>query len=190
VSFWSSAMTWLKSKKPFGNALMLGGAVYSGIMLLIVMLVCGWHWREVGLSLAVVFAGATIGILVGFTFGIPKFMDVQADQVSKAKLVANSNFGRVSDWLTTIVIGLGIAQFGKVLDGTRALGNRFSEVFPASILSTSAASAYGICLVISSVGIGFVMMFMWTSTRLLEVYQKPHGDGTTNLASGVQASAS
>jgi len=169
MGFWSSIVSWIKNPKEFGNALMLGGAIYSAIMVVIVVLVCGRHWREVGLSLAVVFAAATTGILIGFTFGVPRFVESTRAPVSKGRLVANSNFGKVSDWLTTIVIGLGIAQFGKVLDGARSLGREFSVLFPTSGLSAPAASAYGLCLTITSFGIGFVMMFMWTSTRLPEV---------------------
>lgn len=155
----------------FGASLIIGGGIYSAIVLIIVLIVCWSHWQDAGLALGIVFAGATAGILIGFTFGIPKLATTpQEELTAQGRLVSNSNFGRVSDWLTTIVIGLSIAQFGKVLDGVRWLGSAYSDVFSTD-LGDPAAAAFGISLTFSSIGIGFVMMFMWTSTRLLEVFE-------------------
>jgi hypothetical protein len=129
-------------------------------------------------SFMVGLASGGLGAILGFLFGIPKPADVgssegnesaAARRVVSRKLVANTNLGQVSDWVTKIVIGLGIAQFGQILDGAQWLAERFAGVFNQG-LSPEAAAAYGMAVTISSATWGFMLVYMWTSTRLPDVW--------------------
>lgn len=96
-------------------------------------------WRAFGLTALIGLASASVGALIGFIFGIPRTLD-PASRVavanaaaqggpavsSQAALAANTNLERVSDWLTTLLIGATLVQAGKVIDWIGTLGATFS----------------------------------------------------------------
>ena len=102
----------------FAGSLVSGGGTYAVGLVVIVLLTCWGHTKEIGLSAALVVGGAALGAVVGFTFGIPKLAAAEVEGVTmkqSGRMVGNSNYGKVSDWLTTLVVGLGLVQFGSVL---------------------------------------------------------------------------
>src|SRR4051812_7768648 len=76
-------------------------------------------------------AAAAVGAALGFLFGLPRarFTDQLASHDASASenkapgghYLANSNLIKVSDWLTTIVIGLGLVNLGGALPALRPL---------------------------------------------------------------------
>jgi hypothetical protein len=78
-------------------------------------------------------AAGSVGAVAGFVFGIPRTREA-ADQVpgddtplqqrqrSKAALLANTNLERISDWLTTLLIGATLVQLHDVPDWLGKLG--------------------------------------------------------------------
>jgi hypothetical protein len=77
---------------------------------------------------ALVWAGACLvsGVMVGFLFGIPRTLqseqagskaDTEADAATPQQGYAqrvNTNLEQISDWLTKILVGLGLTQLGNV----------------------------------------------------------------------------
>lgn len=93
--------------------------------------------RVVACGLVVLMASVLAGALVGFLFGVPTLStssDVQgAANLSDAgrtsiKVLPNTNIGSVSGWLTTILVGVGIAQFDEIGE---ALGRLFAVLGPS-----------------------------------------------------------
>lgn len=180
--FWQK---WLGSplksvRELFSFRLALCGVVLAVGALVATVATFGKDLEAIGVATFVGLASSAVGCVAGFLFGVPKLGEepgaggsgiaaTDSARLTTAKLVANSNLGQVSDWVTKIVIGLGIAQFGKLLDGIAWLGRRFPDVFDGS-LDDGAASAYGVCLVIASFAISFLLMYMWTATRLPDVW--------------------
>jgi hypothetical protein len=64
-------------------------------------------------GLAVVGAASFAGLLLGFLFGLPKTLE----RSGKGRLTTNTNLDQISDWLTKILVGLGLVQLGKVSTG-------------------------------------------------------------------------
>jgi hypothetical protein len=60
-------------------------------------------------------AGAAFitGLLIGFLFGIPKSAEPQPG-VSAGMYSANTNLEQISDWLTKILLGIGLTQMGEI----------------------------------------------------------------------------
>jgi hypothetical protein len=158
------------ARSAFAGALTRLAVAYAALSAFIVLLV-GWGEEDfMGLSLAVLFASATLGIIVGFLFGVPRVAaDTDIHGSVAERLVLNTNLARVSDWLTTIIIGLGLVQFRKVLEGLGWLGDQYKRMFGTAGLPENATAGFGLALTLSAFGIAFVIMFMWTSTRLLDV---------------------
>jgi hypothetical protein len=78
-------------------------------------------WIAVAAGLAVASAAEVSGALLGFLFGIPRVLaadqsrnhDSRRNQMSDA-IIANTNLEQISDWLTKILVGVGLTQFGEL----------------------------------------------------------------------------
>jgi hypothetical protein len=104
-------------------------ALGTALGLIVVVCVTGW---ECPVALAWALACLVTGGLVGFLFGIPK--EVQGDSASIARRAGavalatapnpspvtlyeqrvNTNIEQVSDWLTKIIVGLGLVELRKI----------------------------------------------------------------------------
>jgi hypothetical protein len=165
-----------------------GGFIAAGVLLSIVVFF--HHLTLVPVAVMLSAASGGLGALLGFLFGVPKLVDSPAEpppdptveppqqllelkqrreKIAKQRLLFNTNLGQVSDWVTKIVIGLGIAQFNKILEGSRWLGGRFGDVFDQG-LDPAAGATFGMTVVISSVTFGFMLTYLWTTVRLPQVW--------------------
>jgi hypothetical protein len=74
---------------------------------------CGELWTR-GLIIAA--ACLAVGCLAGFLFGIPKVL--QGDQRKKTRIPyeqrVNTNLEEISDWLTKIIVGLGLYELKEI----------------------------------------------------------------------------
>lgn len=77
-----------------------------------------------GTALAIAAAAGAVGGFLGFLFGIPRADGDVAGNISQRRYRPNTNLEQVSDWLTKILIGVGLAHFGNV---GPALGALVSE---------------------------------------------------------------
>jgi hypothetical protein len=91
-----------------------------------------------GVDVLVAAAASGVGALLGFLFGIPRTLDPasrvavaaaanQPSATSQAALGANTNLERVSDWLTTLLIGATLVQSEKVVNWVEALGGALAD---------------------------------------------------------------
>jgi hypothetical protein len=89
----------------------------------------------IGADLLIAGAAAAVGSLFGFVFGIPRTVDpatraavaASARQggnsaVSNAALATNTNLERISDWLTTLLIGATLVQIKDIVKWVGELG--------------------------------------------------------------------
>jgi hypothetical protein len=114
----------------------------------------------------VLIAGASLlcGATVGFLFAIPRTL--QGDERTGPKPTSlrsdydfevNTNLEQISDWLTKIIVGIGLVQLTKVPGSVAQLANFVSYAYspPApSGLITSIFLYFGAC--------GFLMGYLWT----------------------------
>lgn len=124
-------------------------------------------------ALALLVSGACLasGGFLGFLFGIPRTRSLDAPEAGEtdAELEANryspnTNLEQISDWLTKILVGVGLTQFGTLPTKVDALA---AYVAPAFAGSKAMALAV---LVFFSVG-GFLVGFLWTRLYLKRAMQ-------------------
>lgn len=108
------------------------------------------------------------GGFFGFLFGIPR--EIQAttsagagDDKRNARFVGNTNLDVISDWLTKIIVGLGLTQasnlYAAFMDGRKAF-------LTGSMASAAGADILFIAVVLSGIVIGFLFFYMETRTRI------------------------
>lgn len=94
----------------------------------------------VGADFLVAGAAAAVGALMGFVFGIPRTLDPASraavatattkggsDAAPNALMAANTNLERISDWLTTLLIGATLVQIKEIAAWVGALGKGLFE---------------------------------------------------------------
>ena len=97
---------------------------------------------------------------MGFLFGLPKTREQAAG--SGAVLATNTNLDKVSDWLTTILVGLGLVELGKVSHGIGRLGAAMAP----GLGSGPGAKSFGTALLVYSAVDGFLVGYIWTRIDL------------------------
>ncbi|WP_433291093.1 PASTA domain-containing protein [Actinoplanes sp. CA-030573] len=112
-------------------------------------------------------AAAAVGAVLGFLFGLPRARVAESAGPSTFYLT-NSNLIKVSDWLTTIVIGLGLVNLGKVVPGLRSLAHALQEPLGGAAYSGAA----GVSVLVVGVLAGFVLDYLWTSIRVRELLEE------------------
>src|SRR5689334_9784423 len=119
------------------------------------------HDGGAGVTVFLLFvAAAAVGAILGFLFGLPRarVSDLAGADSSPTSTfyLTNSNLIKVSDWLTTIVIGLGLVNLGKVVPALRSLGHALH----APLGGVAYSGAVGISVLIVGILAGFVLDYL------------------------------
>jgi hypothetical protein len=148
----------------------------------------------VGVAAFLLFVAASaVGAALGFLFGLPRarFTDQLASSDASASekppagshYLANSNLIKVSDWLTTIVIGLGLVNLGSAVPALRSLGGALQQALGGAPY----AGAVGVSALIAGCIGGFVLVYVYTTIRVRQLLEDsdrqtervPHLSGLT-----------
>ena len=92
------------------------------------ILVYAWgDWSTLAVAALVAGGAFLAGGLLGFLFGIPRSLAVQEGVADQGGYQPNTNLEQISDWLTKILVGVGLVQFttfaGHVSDLVTFLGS-------------------------------------------------------------------
>ena len=123
-------------------------------------------------------AAFLVGGLFGFIFGIPRYATSEAagllasDTSAPAaiKYRANTNLEQVSDWLTKIIVGLGLTQFSTIL----AKVNQWSAALGSALTGEpgGVGQVAGCSLLVLGALTGFVFFYLWARVYLARMFQK------------------
>ena len=125
------------------------------------------RWRE--LSAGILLAGASLflGILIGFLFGIPKTSKASPDSNSSAaappgvSYSLNTNLEDISDWLTKMLVGVGLVQLRSMPGFIR----RISAYWERSV-GREFPAAYVATVILFFFAVGFLIGYLWTRLAL------------------------
>ncbi|MEG0376657.1 MAG: hypothetical protein RR243_01235 [Citrobacter sp.] len=121
---------------------------------------------RVGAGLALGFGCLVAGSLLGFVFGIPRTLqhDVPASQVEAGvdkeavKYQINTNLEQISDWLTKIIIGVGLIEMRNIGSWLVAFSKEIGLGFGTSTIGQ--AFVFGI--LVYYLAAGFLLGYLWT----------------------------
>ncbi|GID28131.1 PASTA domain-containing protein [Paractinoplanes brasiliensis] len=173
------------------QAVVVGSVVFLALGIIGVGVLAGFASEDeqtrrglfVTATVLIVFAAAmAVGAFLGFLFGMPRsrLADLapspdQGKAALSTRYLTNSNFVKVSDWFTTIIVGLGIANLNSLVPGVRRLGNALVEPMGGSQFG----AAIGISVVLVGVISGFVLSYLWTTIRVRELLEESEAALTT-----------
>jgi hypothetical protein len=137
--------------------------------LAVILILIGGYANESKQPLMVGASGALItisffavGAVLGLLFGVPHSSDQTGSGGSPWSLLPNTSFDQMSDWLTKILVGVGLTQLVGVPSRLQALGSYLAPALGGSDTSADVAVA----LVIASSTIGFMTSFVFTKLVL------------------------
>jgi hypothetical protein len=129
----------------------------------------GGYFKALISCLLVTGAALVVGGLTGFLFGIPRTVQsAKADDDGNENYVSNTNLEQISDWLTKIIVGLGLTQINKIPDELNALGLQLAPVFGGSEVGWVASLATVLYFLIN----GFLFGYLWTRIYFKVILQR------------------
>jgi len=107
-----------------------------------------------------------LGGFLGFLFGIPKTIKQQPQAVTTStgnpvfqeQFLENTNLEDISDWLTKIIIGVGLIELTQIPQ----LLNQFSVMIAPALGGIPSSGAFGIALFVFYSIIGFLVIYLAT----------------------------
>jgi hypothetical protein len=125
-------------------------------------------------------AAAAVGAGLGFLFGLPRLRDTPVGGESAiaidpstnapkgAHYLTNSNLIKVSDWLTTIIIGLGLVNLAKVGPALGDLSNTLKKCLGGACY----AGIVGVSVMTITLVTSIILCYLWTSLRVRELLEE------------------
>lgn len=139
---------------------------------------------------AVAVASAMTGAVIGFLFGLPRAGKAGTGEAgqqgggapnggtNQADIRPNTNLEDISDWLTKILVGVGLVQLGSMADGLQRLVNYVS----GSLGSGPGAGPVGGALIVVYATAGFLLSFLFARTELPSAFREADRQRLARLA--------
>jgi hypothetical protein len=161
----------------------------------------------VGVCALILLASASVGAGFGFLFALPRILSrddlpdtasVSAgakatESLRKRLLGSNTNLERVSDWLTTMIVGVGLTQLGSI-DGAlyrfRIFLRDTAKVFPdAHGGNAGALPSVGPMILLFGLILGFLFLYLYTRIIISALLNKVEQDLQSQTLTGEAADA-
>lgn len=132
--------------------------------------------EDTGTAITTGIAAFMAGGIFGFLFGIPRYAasaterDAQAalgDEVVKYK--ANTNLEQISDWLTKILVGLGLTQFDAIGRTLHSVAENVGGSLTGAVSAAGTVEAAG--LILLSTASGFLFFYLWSRVYLPKMFK-------------------
>lgn len=175
------------------------------VALLALFFVYSSSWKQSSAMLIWAFGICSVGTIVGFLFAIPRVVsDVASprptqlpgfshsnvelslvEEVRRHRLAANTNLEQVSDWLTKIIVGVGLVELTKI----PALLDRLAKVMAPSFGDPTEAVSVAIGVVLLFSAGGFLIGYVTTRAFLPHILQAAEKHAVDALITKVRAEA-
>jgi hypothetical protein len=152
--------------------LLIGTPVVGGISLIVFSLVrTSSGWTAFGVGCGAVAGASAIGSLLGFLFGIPRSLQSSAPVTTgdvPSGYQPNTNLEQISDWLTKILVGVGLVEFKAAGDPLRRLVHSVGQ----GMGDTPAARTIAAALLTVFVIWGFLVSYLITRTQAAGAFRQ------------------
>lgn len=184
MGLWRIMMDGLEKNYDTRPVLIIGAVItvaeFTGIALILGFSLATDDWVKVFTTTTMIAMAVLItGVAIGFLFGIPRTIQEKHDapnlrpesaEIHKPegtrRYKVNTNLEQVSDWLTKILVGVGLTQFREIKTAMDDLLNRFSADLPslqnAKPLMTATIVLY---LILGFLG-GYALTRLYLSSKI------------------------
>ena len=152
-------------------------------------------------TLTVAGAALLVGGLLGFLFGIPKkfqqdsaaISNPQGNSVQDANnrnsaYQENTNLEQISDWLTKILVGVGLTQLARIPSALQS----YADFTASGLGNFSSSKVFAVALLLYFLICGFLITYLWTRLYLAGVFGQADRDamgGIVKKVSDIEADA-
>jgi hypothetical protein len=132
-------------------------------------------WARFGIAVLAGLGAFAVGGAGGFLFGIPRSdqapppEDQQLQDVRKLAYRPNTNLEQISDWLTKVLVGVGLTQFRAIGE---AIGNASETLGESIARSGGEGQPIALSLLVWYFFTGFLLVYLWTRLYLPELFQR------------------
>ena len=152
--------------KPSEPGYYMGNAVIVAVAGIVVLAIYGWAsddadgWEVTALAFLIGAASFWLAGMLGYLFGIPISL-----QQRSGPFKANTSLEQISDWLTKIVIGVGLVEI-------RALGGWLVDIGDdvASATRLAGARQLFIALILLEAACGFIFFYIWARVHMPKLF--------------------
>lgn len=151
------------------------------IMILIYSTRFIWNDQKVGQNILNLLSSFSFGALIGgasfliggfiaFLFAIPKVLQPGTNESGTSKefsYLHNDNLVQISDWLTKIIVGVGLTQVNEIPEQLTKLGLRVKPVFGGDAIG----EVVGITIVLYFLTAGFLWSYLWSRLHLIQLFK-------------------
>lgn len=170
----------------------LAGVIAALLVLAFLSQFRGWA-GAFGVSGLIYLSAASVGALLGFVFAVPRVIAREnsgaADGAGSKLLDTNTNLEKISDWLTTMLVGVGLSQLtnlGDIMFKFRVFLAETATVFDVgNATSAGMLPTIGPFILALGAASGFLFMYLQTRLVLVHVFMKSE----QSLLSGTAAAA-
>lgn len=180
----NSAKQNLENEKENKALIFIAALVVVGL-LSIILFVCDGNTNGTAIKRIQVFsifatlffvAGAafTLTNMIGFLFGIPRTTVIAESEKSKSRYIGNDNLLQVSDWLTKIILGLGLTQIHEIAHLLKKI---------AIFVRTNTGlnnEALIVLIILYYACLGFLFGYLWTRVYFIRMLRA--SDNDVNIA--------
>lgn len=131
--------------------------------------------EDVAVAVAAGLACFMVGGIIGFVFGIPRYAasasdrELQESTPEVVKYRANTNLEQISDWLTKILVGLGLTQFRAIGEFVADIANSLGGALTGG--SSPSGTTVAWILMVATVIPGFIFFYLWSRVYLPTLFQ-------------------
>ena len=131
-----------------------------GLVLFLVGLAVAGFWEPNHWPLSVLLGGAfmAIGWAIGFIFGVPRTASI--DKTS------NTNLEQISDWLTKVLVGVGLTQLQQIPAKLGVLTDYISRAYNSNDHTSSESNVFALAMVLYFFALGFLTGYLLTRLAL------------------------
>lgn len=148
-------------------------AIIVGVMILVLYAIrSATPLQTVAISFLIAGGSLATGLLIGFLFGIPRTLQREPrtpeGQSAAGAYGVNTNLEQISDWLTKIIVGVGLVQLTIIPGKLRSLADYLATGFGAQAVPSAI-----VITIICYFGIfGFLLGYLWTRIYLMSEFSR------------------
>lgn len=173
----------------------------AGVLAILVYVTDSQSWAHtltyLGTGVAVAAASMLVGGLLGFLFGIPRTSQqpavapapasttpgaaAPANSASGREYQPNTNLEQISDWLTKILVGVGLIQVRAISDKLYSMAGGIA----GALSDTPGNRTFALALVLFFAVAGFLLAYLWTRLYLPGAFRLADRDEIESLKAQV-----